>query len=57
MTEYTVVTEYKDVLYRTGRYGTWSLSERLHGDSNATEFAIENLVEMGYEVKIEKVYA
>ena len=51
------MAEYYDVLYRTGRYGTWSLSERLHGDSNATEFAIENLVEMGYEVKIEKVYA
>lgn len=50
------MTEYYDVLYRTGRYGNWSLSERLHGDAT-TEFAIENLVDMGYEVKIEKVYA
>ena len=51
------MAEYYDVLYRTGRYGTWSLSERLRGDSNATEFAIKNLIDMGYEVKIEKVYA
>lgn len=51
------MAEYYDVLYRTGRYGTWSLSERLHSDSNATQFAIDNLVEMGYEVKSEKVYA
>lgn len=50
------MAEYYDVLYRTGRYGTWSLSERLHHDAK-TEFAIDNLVDMGYEVKIEKVYA
>lgn len=53
------MAEYYDVLYRTGRYGNWSLSERLLHEDRAykSQGAIANLIDMGYEVKIEKVYA
>lgn len=50
--------EYYDMMYRSAgnHYDNWSWSQRLRTELVLAS-AIQDLIDMGYEVKIEKVYA